>query len=324
MAKNLQESVLCAVDYYNRLNNGLKMRPVISHSPCPQLAVKELANQGVSVIFGGGASRLVREILPYCSAEGIPLIAPSSSASELAKAGDLLFRGLHDSFGPGKLAGELARKEGLSGYITFTVGENTAYSGSFARGFSAGAGLPPLHRYQVNSSLPPELMSEILDENRPFDTAVMILPDYLSSTVVQQLRLFSPGLKIWLADWGANPSVARLGGPNMEGIRQAGYFSVDLNELDQPFVRFLTNHYDKDWDPFALETSFRAVSLLVEACKLRAKGAGDIKLCLGQVHEIEGLHGPLPVNDKGDVVAPIRVAHIEKGKWVEGPGRPQP
>lgn len=324
LAKNLQESVLWAIDYCNVQETGLKFRPVISHNTLPSAAVDELAAEGVSVIIGGGSSRMVQEILPFCRSRGIPLISPSSSAPDLAVAGDLLYRGQHDSRGPGLLAGQLAREEGLSGYLIFTVSDNDAYGASFAGGFFEGAGSVPVRRFTVSGSLTSSTISHVLDEERPFDTAVLVLPDHWSSIVSHQLRLFYPGIKIWIADWGNCPAVARLGGSNMDGIRQTGYFSVNLHELDHPFIRSVNGHYGNAWDPFALEMSYRAVSLLVAASRIDVETGRGIRPSLDKVRWIKGLNAVLPVNDRGDVVAPIRVAHIDKGKWVDGAGSYQP
>lgn len=318
-AEIFQKSVLWAIDYFNGRDRRKRVRPVISHNPLPEEAVKELADQGATVIFAGATSGQTKQILPHCSSRQIPLISPASSASDLAIAGDLLFRGLHDSYQPGRLAGKIALEEGLSGYIVVTVSDNEGYGQSFLHGFSESVGMNPLLSLVVQGSLPLSSISRLIDETRSFDTAVLILPDRWACRVARQLRLAFPGIRICLADWGSSPNLAYPGSSMLEGVRQTGYFAVNLSDLGHPYIDFVNRCYGRNWDPFSVDLSFRAVSLFMAAIDRDKETGEGICKALASVREIEGLYGTLAVNAMGDIVTPLKIAHVEKGEWVEGP-----
>ncbi len=316
-ALNMQHCVLWAIDYFNSRQKEYRIIPLLSDDPVPGNAVPELVYRGARAIFGGSTSAQALDLLASCSEYDVPLISPASSASSMAVEGDLLYRGLHDSHGPGKLAGRLAREKGMEGYMVFSVADNGVYGDSFSGGFAEGAEMPPLGVFQIQGTLPDDVLTRVLDEKRPFDTAILVLPTRWSCLVAHQLKLFYPSLDIWIAGWGSSPAMPRLGGGTMEGIRQTGAFRGDLYALDHPYIDFVKKHYADEWDSFALDLSFRAVALLVAALEQERPQGGDLASALNRVESIEGLYGTLDVNRKGDVVAPLRVAEIRSGRWID-------
>lgn len=317
IAESMHESTLWAIDFFNSHRKDYRLVPVFSSQTTPEMGVRELAGQGVAVIFGGASSSQAMDILSPAGRIGIPLIAPASSAASLARPDDLLYRSLHDSYTPGYLAGSLAQAEGLSGYVLFTAMDNEVYAGSYAAGFEAGTGMVPYQVIDVRGAITDRMLARVLDERRSFDSAVLVLPDRWACLAAHKLRLFFPNLQIWLVNWGSSPSVAGFEGVAMEGIRQTSFLRVGLEALQHPYLEFVKQNFGQEWDPFALDLTYRAVSLLVAALEIQSSTGSDLASALNQVTSIEGLYGTLPVNANGDVVGPLRVAEIRSGKWTD-------
>jgi hypothetical protein len=229
-SSRIEEALLWGMDYLNQdaSKKGVRYRPVILRGSRPHLLVEAANRAGAHVLLATVTSSFAETLLPYLDHAGIAAISPTASSGVLARPGDLLFRTRSDSAQDGAFLGGMARSQGAGRVFT------------------------------VDDALSREELLSLLREEERLDGALLVLADYPMAMVAQQLRLFFPGLSLWVASLGTTERGAMLLGRFGEGARAVLGASPDLLSGEHPFAVFLRERYAGQLEPVAVRSSFTA------------------------------------------------------------------
>lgn len=315
-ASRTEEALLWGMDYLNRdaSKKGVRYRPVILRGSRPHLLVEAANRAGAHVLLAIVTSSFAETLLPYLDHAGIAAISPTASSGVLARPGDLLFRTNSDSAQEGAFLGGVARNQGVGRYVAILGKTDFTFSGGFLTRFREEVGKAPLRVLTVEDLLSREALLSLLREER-LDGALLVLPDYPMAMVAQQLRLFLPGLPLWVASLGTTERGSMLLGRFGEGAHSVLKAPPDLLSREHPFAVFLRERYAGQLEPVAVRSAFAALAMLDEAIRLGGPDRKGIIKGLRSLDRVQGMDGPFTVDAAGDAHLPFYPATFCRGVW---------
>jgi len=316
-ASHMEEALLWGMDYLNRdaSKRGVRYRPVLLRESRPHLLVEAANRAGAHVLLAAVTSSFAETLLPYLDYAGIAAISPTVSSGVLARQGDLLFRTRSDSAEEGAFLGEMARNQGAGRYVAVLGKTNFTFSGRFLTRFREELGEAPLRVFTVGDFLSREELLSFLREEERLDGALLVLADYPMAMVAQQLRLFFPGLSLWVASLGTTERGSMLLGRFGEGAHAVLRVPPDLLSREHPFAVFLRERYAGQLEPVAVCSAFTALAMLDEAVRLGGPDRKGIIKGLRSLERVQGMDGPFTVDAAGDAHLPLYPATFRRGVW---------
>lgn len=313
----MEEALLWGMDYLNQdaSKKGVRYRPVILRGSRPHLLVEAANRAGAHVLLATVTSSFAETLLPYLDHAGIAAVSPTVSSGVLARPEDLLFRTRSDSAQEGAFLGGMARSSGVARYVAVLGKTNFTFSGRLLARFREAVGEAPLRVFTVDDALSREELLVLLREEERLDGALLVLADYPMAMVAQQLRLFFPGLSLWIASLGVTERGSTLLGRFGEGAHCLLRASPDLLSGEHPFAVFLRERYAGQLEPVAVRSTFTALAMLDEAVRLGGPDRKGIIKGLRSLERVQGMDGPFTVDAAGDAHLPLYPATFRRGVW---------
>lgn len=313
ISRQTLQSVVLAMEYFNSRSSARKFRPVLLQETDVPSSLRAAAEQNVSAVIGGihvPSPSLLSETSNRFGTAVISL----ASGSFLAKGDDLVFRPRPES--GGRALGAEAKRRGVTSYSAIVSGFESSYVQEFIRDFEAGTGCPP-RRTMVFSG---DLNKHIDDFERiaaGMDAMLLVLPDWLASIALRELRLRTPGIAVYGSNRAVSHRTPLLAGSTGEGLLTAAVRPGEWFYGESGFPGFVSETYGEHIPPVILSIGFDAVAMLDAA--IDRAGTADsraVARAFAQMSQIEFPAGTAALDASGDLVLPQGIFSMMKEGWI--------
>lgn len=314
LSREVQESVLFAMDYFNGLYRGkLRLRPLVVTGMPDGEAVKAIRESGASVAIVGATSGFVSRVYPLLDKAGVPAIATNANAPALAVKGDLLYRYSGPSGAPE--LGDLVRSVypgTFKRYLAMLDSSNLIYCRDQLDGFKKALGVEP---EKVIIGNPGESFNSFRLEvvTGGYDGFFLALPAYYSGLFMEILSSLVGEVPTAVAGWGVSSVSAALAGPRSRALGVV-FSPVEL-DMEGPFMKYLLNRIDGLPSLSAVDSGYGVVSMAVDAIKLGGVGPESAAQGLRSLRVAHTLRGDFPLDEAGDVVLPLYQVRFDGQAW---------
>jgi branched-chain amino acid transport system substrate-binding protein len=292
------------------------------HDPeVAQQAVRELVKQGAVGIVGPMTSAMAMAVVPVADQLKVVLVSPTAASEELSGLDDHFLRVTATTR---KLAMANARYQLKNHFMRRVAAvydlRNRAFSenwlNNFALALEEGGG-EVVARVEFDSSVETSyfgLAQKLLACN--CDGVLIVASAMDSALLCQQVRKLNADIPITLADWGSTEVLIELGGGAIEGVSVVQTFDrKNRSPRYQQFRHVFRDRYGRE-PGYAGVNSFDAANILLDALAHQDNGR-DLKQTILAAQEIQGLQGPILLDEFGDVKeARISISVIRNAQFM--------
>jgi len=273
----------------------------------------------VSIVIGGMFSAVTLAIAPVAERERIILLSPTSSAVELTKAGDYIFRIYpSDSYDGSFLAGfandKLHAKRAAVIYLQ--VASVSAVTKVFKEEFEAQGGtVVAMETYKEGDT---DFRTQILkaQQSRP---DIILIPGYLNemATLLRQAKQLGVKTQFLSISTFYDPKILQLAGNAAEGVLfSSPMFDTKSTDPEvESFVGAFRSKYGRDPDILA-GYGYDVVGITARALQSGDANPESIKRNLYAIRDYPGVTGRTSFDSNGDVTKALRVMQVKNGGFV--------
>jgi branched-chain amino acid transport system substrate-binding protein len=282
-----------------------------------QVIQELIDDDGVNLVIGAISSRVTLAIAPMCEKERVLLFSPSSSAPEISRAGDYVYRNYPSDIREGTSMAKFAKDLGLERIVIFAMDDDF------------GRGLRDVFTQQYESRFRQVVESFEFQEGDAaqfpdmISTTKEVAPDGIYVVAYQNdlsellPMMHEAGIEsVLMASSAVTPDVVRLTGAAAENlVYPQSFFELDSQE---PAVASFVNAYRKKYgdDPDIYSAhGYDALKLLIRAIN---NGGGahpdDVRIGLNGIHDYEGAAGKTTFDKNGDGIRHPRILIIRNGR----------
>lgn len=323
--ENLQNALLLAEKEIN-LSGGIKGRKIKlimeDDKTSPTVAVSamnKLVNVNkVPVIIGPASSSSVMACAPIANKTKTVLLSPGAASPNITEAGDFIFRNRASGAAEGIEIAKFAYKKLRLRKIAILY-INTDYGPGFSKAFETqftqlGGHIVGVETYDQGAT---DFRTQITKLKR-------LNPDgvYLVGVPIEAGNILKQSSEMgfttqFLTNNMESPDLIKIAGKAAEGI----YFAIPAFDPNSPhpkvqeFVKKYRAKYGRDPDMFAVN-AYDAVYLVKLAIKKGGYNGERIKNAFYGIKDFPGINGNLSFDENGDVVKPLTIKTVKKGKFV--------
>lgn len=313
VSRQALQSVVLAMEYFNSRSSSRKFHLVFLRETDPSSALRTAAEMKVSAVVGG-ISVPSPSILSQASNRFGTAVISLAPGSFLAKADDLVFRPRPGT--GGRILGAEAKQRGMTSYSVIVSGFESGYTQEFIRDFEAGAGGPP-RRTMVFSG---DLNKQIEDFGRiasGMDAMLLVLPDWLASIALRELRLRTPGLAVYASNRAVSHRTPLLAGDIGEGLITSAVLPREWFLEGRGFPGFVADTYGEHIPAITLSIGYDAVAMLDAALdRAGTTDPGAVARALAELERVESSAGPAALGAGGDLSLPQGIFSLTKKGWI--------
>ncbi|MFA5291847.1 MAG: penicillin-binding protein activator [Phycisphaerae bacterium] len=274
----------------------------------------------VPVIIGAMASSVTLAIAPIAEKSHTILLSPASSAPDITKAGDYIFRNTYSDIYEGPVMARYAyEKLGFRQIAIlhinndFGVGLSKAFQQSFVQ---LGGKIVDLESYE-NSS---DFRSQLNKVKQSNPDSIYLVGYSEMGLVIRQAKEMALNNQILSCIMFEDPKILEVAGDAAEGVIYT-YPTYNPNSNQQDvvnFVQIFRQKYNEEPDIYAA-SSYDSLKILAYAMNKGGLEAASIKQTLYSIKDFPGVTGSTTFDNNGDVTKPIGIKQVQNGKftWLE-------
>ncbi len=271
----------------------------------------------VPAIIGAMASSVTLAIAPIAEKNNIVLLSPASSAPEISKAGDYIFRNTYSDIYEGpKISSyaydELGFRRVAILYINndFGVGLSKAFQQSFVR---LGGKIVVVESYEQDSS---DFRTQLNKIKQSEPDSIYLVGYAEMGLILRQAKETGMSNQFLSCIMFEDPKILEVAKEAAEGIIYA-YPAYDPDGGQQNVSNFVSKFqqkYNKKPDVYAA-SSYDSLKILAYAVNKGGFGAASIKQTLYSIKDFPGVTGSTTFDSNGDVTKPIGIKQVQNGKF---------
>ncbi|MDI9371308.1 MAG: ABC transporter substrate-binding protein [Synergistaceae bacterium] len=315
VSKQALQSVVLAMEFFNARSKTHRFIPTRESDMNVYNAIERAAARKSAAVIGGINAPFASLLADASRRQGISFISLASGHS-LARPDDLVFRPRPEN--GGRELGEEARDRGIKAYAVIVSGFAASHVQDFIRDFQSAIGTPPLKIVSFSSDLKTRI-EDLQDYAQDMDAVLLVLPDWLCSVALRELRHRFPGIPVFLSNWAVSHRIPLLAGPLGDGAFTASYTDIAWDSPGNEFVRFVRNTYTSSIPRMILAIGYDTVAMLDAAVKM--SGSSDkqaVATALSELESVETIGGVFPVDKNGDLRHRGQIFTLRSGHWARG------
>lgn len=305
------------------LGRPLALVPIDNHSTplTAKQAADEAVKRGVVGVVGAMWSTHSLAVAPVLQKAGIPMISPGSTAPEVTRVGNYIFRTCYTDDFQGKLMADFAYRSlgGRSAAVFTNI--NETYSQTLARyfidAFEKNQGAVANEAGYKSTAID---FKAILEPLQAITPDVIFIPGYTHDSGLLIRQAAGMGIRsTFLGGDAWEKTISTVAGAALEG----SYFSthwhpnVPYPESQRFITRYAATYGKTDISPFSA-LAYDAVGLFAEAIKASdSVDRRQVRDALAGIRQFNGATGTITFDPNGD---PVRkgasIMKYERGKWV--------
>ncbi len=272
---------------------------------------------GVDAIIGAVLSSETEAGGPWVKDSQIPTISPSSTAKDLTKDNDYLFRNcLSDEAQIEQMAEYAVNELGLSKFaILYT---NNDYGVSLKDSFEAKASeLAEVVAIESFMDKDDNFKAQLTNIKQKNPDCLYIGGYYTEAAkIAQQAREMGLDVQILGADGLCNVAFIEIGAAAVEGTyATSGFYPDDPTPAVQNFVTAYRDKYGEDPDMFAAQ-GYDAALIVINAIKTNGATSEQIREGIAATKDFPGITGKTSIDKDGDTIKDVLILKVEGGKFV--------
>ena len=278
---------------------------------------KLIAVHKVPALIGAMASSVTLAIAPIAEKNKVVLLSPASSAPQITRAGNYIFRNCYsDVFEGTKMANYIINETKFRELAIMHVNNDygIGLKNVFTKRFTElGGKVVATETYEFGAR---DFRSQLTKIKNSHPEAIYIVGyGEMGRLLVQavELRLYTPFFGCLMFE---DPDILRIAGKAAEGVIYT-FPSYDPNsqeKLVRNFISVFQKKYGHKPDGFAAN-AYDALNILSFAIKKGDQKADEIKQALYSVRNYSGITGETSFDKNGDVIKPIGIKEIKNGKF---------
>lgn len=282
-------------------------------------AYDKLVNQdGVKLILGPVTSGAANAVAPNATADGIPMITPSGTESNLTKnGGEYVFRTCYIDATQGEIIAKYSSENIGAKTMVILYNKDSDYSIGIAEAaktqFESNGGTVVEY---VSYNEGDKDFSAQLTNIKSSNPDVLVLPDYYSvvAIIAEQARRVGITSQFMGGDGWDSPELVNLGGSAVEGAVFVNHYSPsDTDELIQDFVKAYKEKYGQTPDAFAA-LSYSTLQLYEAAIvKAGSLDGAAIKDALKGI-DVDTISGNIKFDSDRNPQKSVSIIKIENGE----------
>jgi len=274
----------------------------------------ELERLGVVAIIGHSTSVMMQaafDALDFYAEARVPVISGTVSSSLFSGKADAFFRVVNDSTREAVFGAEFLRGLGVEALAVAYDAANESYALTYAQlmveSFRrlGGRSAPPVAFNSTALASDADVAESLLEVvgREPRSAVALAAGGIDTGLLAQALRKRGYGGTLLSSAWGKTPDLLINGGAAVQGM----YFfeNYDASNRSLSYLRFAAEFERRYGRPpnFSAVNHYEAALLLLAA--LRAAGGGRLIDSLRGMRSIEGLQGPILLDEYGDAQRPL-------------------
>ena len=275
----------------------------------------------VPAIIGAMASSVTLAIAPIAEKNNVVLLSPASSAPEISKAGDYIFRNTYSDIYEGPKISSYAydkigsRRSAIL-YINndFGVGLSKAFQESFV---GLGGKIVAAETYEQGSS---DFRTQLSKIKQSEPDSIYLVGYAEIGPILRQAKETGMSHQFLSCIMFEDPKILEVAKEAAEGVIYAypAYNPEGNQHGVTNFVQKFRQKHNKEADVYAA-SSYDALKILAHAINLGGFKAASIKEALYSVKDFPGVTGATTFDSNGDVTKPIGIKQVQNGKftWLE-------
>jgi branched-chain amino acid transport system substrate-binding protein len=319
------EGVLMAVDEANAAGgvNGKTLRVIsLDDEGKPDEAAvavtKLITEENAQVIIGEVASSRSLAAAPICQQHQIPMISPSSTATQVTQVGDYIFRMCFIDPFQGRVMADFSMGALKAKTAAIFRDQKSDYSmglaDAFIKRFTEKGGVIATDQSYVAGDIDFKSQLTTIREKKP---DVIFVPGYYTEVglIAQQARELGIKVPLLGGDGWDSSKLFEIGGAALDGCYFSDHYSSQ--STDPKVVDFVKKYQDRyHHTPDALATlAYDATGVLVAALKNAKSFSGaDLRDALAQTKNYPGITGTITLDADRNPIKPAVVLKIENGK----------
>lgn len=310
---------------------GRKIRLVIEDDrgkpeEATAVVTKLVTRDNVIAVIGENSSAQSLAAAPFCQANGVPMISPSSTNPKVTKTGDYIFRVCFTDPYQGKALAAFVKNELKLATAAILKDNKNDYSVGLAEFFTKeftaiGGKIVGEQSYSGgDNEFRPQLTA--LKQSKP---DVLFIPGFYTDVGQIAIQARESGIDVPLVggDGWDSPTVIEIGGKSVENSYFSDhYFVGDPRPLVQKFVSAIRLRHGKNPEANA-SLGYDSLKILAEA--MTRAGSLDRKAIRDQIaatRDYQGVSGTITMGPERDPIKPVAMIKIENGQmnfagWVK-------
>ncbi len=282
-------------------------------------AVKFLLREGVLAIIGHSNSTTTLKSYLFIKRinADVVLLAPFAASSRFSKKDDFLIRtSVSNDYYAEKVIDFMRSKLGIRKVAICSSFENPIYQNDLIdRLMKASRNRIKLRVFRIREETAAGRRLVQLAAFRP-EAVFFITPFYFTISIIKELHKM--GFKAYLigSTWTMVPELIRYGGDLVEGMLFVTFYDPDHDTpMRKRFKRRMKELFSVEPGPVE-SSAYEAVYVLAEALRRTKKFTPSaLKKALLSIKHFPGMFSTISFNKYGDVVRPLYVVKIEKGRF---------
>ncbi|NLK51006.1 MAG: ABC transporter substrate-binding protein [Syntrophomonadaceae bacterium] len=282
-------------------------------------ASQKLINQdNVVAIIGATISSCSNAAAPSAQAAGVPMITPTSTATNVTENGEYIsricFLDPYQSKALAKFAVDNLKANKAAILYNKQDDYSTGLAVSFKEEFTKlGGTIVEEQTYGKDEQDFNGQLTKIKGTN----PEILFLPDYYNTVGLIAKQAKQQGLKATLlgADGWDSPQLFEIGGDAVEGaIFSAHYSAADPSPETKAFVEAYKAKYQKDPDSFAALGYDAAMALMSSINTAGSTDKAKIKDAINDLKDFKGASGTITLDDKRNPIKTVVFVKCQQGK----------
>lgn len=283
-------------------------------------AVRELAGQRVVAVIGPMTSGMAAAAQPEAKATGLVMVSPTVSSSLFSGMDDNFFRVIPTGTTWSSSLARLCLADGIRRAATvsdlanapFTVPQSEVFIASFMAG--GGEAVEDIRVDTTDKRSWGDVVARIVASRA--EAVYVSLSARDLALLARELRLSGSKAPLYSAMWGYTREILQAGGRSVEGI----VFTVGYDDNNPlPAFQDFKQRYQKRFGhapSFAACYGYEAAQVLVRALRETKGTAAGLSEALKGLGPLDGVQGPLRLDEFGDVERPYFLVTIRGQEFV--------
>jgi len=269
----------------------------------------------VPAIIGAMASSVTLAIAPIAEKNNVVLLSPASSAPEISKAGDYIFRNTYSDIYEGLRMGTYAYKElklrrmaVLHINNDFGVGLRKTFGQSFVK---LGGEVVATESYEQGAT---DFRTQLNKVKQSEPDAIYIVGYSEMGQLLRQAKEIGINIPFISCIMFEDPKILEIAKEAAEGVIYAypAYAPVSGQQNVSRFVSKFEQKHNEKPDIYAA-SSYDALKILAYAIDRGGFSSEEIKKSLYSIKDFPGVTGSTTFDSNGDVTKPIGIKKVQNG-----------
>lgn len=305
--------------------NTKKLKVVYKNAEAdPHVAIaklRELKASGINIVIGPTLSTLAVPIVKWANENGVILLSPTVSTSQLTGKKDNFFRIIPDTSTKAKKLGKYVKNSfHVSKICAFLDIGNEEYTLDFLNSFLSVFDLKPnelecLIKYNFEHSTVANFTGLHLIMNHAPDLVVIATPAIDAAIITQLVRNFNPNAIICANNWAKTEEFILNVGPSMNRIFFEDIDPCVVSEAISEFKKKYFKSYGQ-LPSFAAMQGYDSVKVLYRALKISQENNEPLRKTLTEIRDFPGILSPISIDEYGDCKRPTYICTIENGQFI--------